>query len=128
MHQRQSWRTSIPWVSVLALAMILGAMTLHARAPNDNNVSQARLDELPKEAAKTLRLIEQGGPFPYQRDGAVFGNFERRLPNQERGYYKEYTVPTPGARDRGARRIIAGRNGEYYYTGDHYKTFRRIRE
>jgi len=58
----------------------------------------------------------------------VFGNFERRLPNKVRGYYKEYTVPTPGARDRGARRIIAGGTGEYFYTGDHYKTFRRIRE
>jgi len=78
-----------------------------------------------------LRLIEQGGPFPYPRkDGSIFGNFERRLPLQARGYYREYTVPTPGRRDRGARRIVAGQiaRGEYYYTDDHYRSFRRIRE
>ena len=84
--------------------------------------------DLPTEVRTTLALIKKGGPFPYQRDGVVFGNFERRLPSNDRGYYKEYTVPTPGVRDRGARRIIAGGKGEYFYTGDHYKTFRRIRE
>jgi ribonuclease T1 len=73
-------------------------------------------------------LIKQGGPFPHKRDGVVFGNRERRLPYGPRGYYREYTVPTPGARDRGARRIVAGTRGEYYYTDDHYNTFRRIRE
>ena len=87
-----------------------------------------RSRSLPREARETLALIKQGGPFPYQRDGIVFGNRERRLPAQSNGYYREYTVPTPGARDRGARRIIAGGSGEYYYTGDHYNTFRRIRE
>lgn len=83
---------------------------------------------LPPEAVQTLRLIQQGGPFPYDRDGVVFGNFERRLPNQARGYYHEYTVKTPGERTRGARRIIAGGNPPvvYYYTDDHYKTFRDI--
>jgi len=83
---------------------------------------------LPREAQATLVLIQQGGPFPYAKDGAVFGNFEKRLPFRERGYYHEYTVPTPGSRDRGARRIIAGRGGEIYYTDDHYRTFRRIRD
>lgn len=112
----------------LGLALLIGTPLAHGRDGNEKNLAQARLDELPKEAEKTLRLIKQGGPFPYQRDGVTFGNFERRLPTKERGYYKEYTVPTPGSRDRGARRIVAGRNGEYYYTGDHYKTFRRIRE
>jgi ribonuclease T1 len=87
-----------------------------------------RVEDLPREARETLALIKQGGPFPYKRDGVVFGNRERRLPLQSSGYYREYTVPTPGARDRGARRIIAGGLGEYYYTGDHYNTFRRIRE
>jgi ribonuclease T1 len=84
--------------------------------------------DLPPEARTTLQLIEQGGPFPYRRDGVVFGNYEKLLPQKPRGYYHEYTVPTPGARSRGARRIIAGRLGERYYTADHYRTFQRIRE
>lgn len=83
--------------------------------------------ELPREARETLRLIKRGGPFPYARDGSIFNNFERHLPIRKRGYYREYTVPTPGRRDRGARRIVAGENGEYYYTEDHYRTFRRVR-
>ena len=83
---------------------------------------------LPKEARDTLALIKKGGPFPYAKDGAVFGNREARLPKRNRGYYHEYTVKTPGERTRGARRIIAGRAAEYWYTDDHYVTFRRIRE
>jgi ribonuclease T1 len=78
---------------------------------------------LPVEARQTLRLIDQGGPFPYERDGSVFGNLERILPRQPRGWYREYTVPTPGERDRGARRIVAGRDGSRYYTVDHYESF-----
>ena len=81
---------------------------------------------LPPEARETLERIEAGGPFPHKQDGRVFQNRERLLPLRERGYYREYTVRTPGARDRGARRIVAGRNGEYYYTEDHYRSFRRI--
>ena len=84
--------------------------------------------QLPAEGRQTLALIKQGGPFPYPRDGVVFGNFEKRLPQRFRGYYHEYTVRTPGSRNRGARRIIAGRSGEYFYTDDHYQTFLRIRE
>jgi len=84
------------------------------------------LAELPPEARATLRAIETGGPFPYAKDGSVFANRERRLPPRAFGYYREYTVPTPGARDRGARRIIAGRNAELYYTNDHYRRFKRI--
>ena len=87
-----------------------------------------RIAELPTEAQRTIRLIREGGPFPYERDGAVFLNFERLLPRRERGYYREYTVTTPGLRHRGARRIVAGRGGELYYTDDHYRSFRRIRE
>ena len=84
--------------------------------------------ELPIEARATLELIKAGGPFPYRQDGRIFGNRERLLPRREGGYYQEYTVRTPGARDRGARRIVAGRGGEYYYTDDHYQSFRRIFE
>jgi ribonuclease T1 len=88
--------------------------------------------ELPPEARTTLTLIRAGGPFPYDKDGTVFGNREGLLPRQSRGYYTEYTVRTPGSRDRGARRIVAGgdprRSGEYWYTGDHYRSFQRIRE
>lgn len=90
--------------------------------------SEVRLAELPAEARETIALIQAGGPFPYPRDGAVFANREGRLPKREKGYYREYTVKTPGARDRGARRIIAGSGGEYYYTDDHYRSFKRIRE
>jgi ribonuclease T1 len=84
--------------------------------------------KLPPEARETLALIKAGGPFPYPRDGAVFGNREGLLPKRERGYYREYTVRTPGAKDRGARRIVAGRGAQYYYTADHYRSFRRIIE
>ena len=83
---------------------------------------------LPPEARQTIALIRAGGPFPYTRDGVTFNNRERRLPGQARGYYREYTVKTPGAHDRGARRIIAGQAGELYYTDDHYQTFKRVIE
>lgn len=83
---------------------------------------------LPAEARETIRLIRQGGPFPYERDGAFFGNYERLLPHRSRGYYLEYTVKTPGVKSRGARRIVAGRGGELYYTHDHYQSFKRVRE
>lgn len=83
-------------------------------------------DRLPAEARRTLRLIDDGGPFPYEKDGSVFRNFERELPRRERGYYREYTVPTPGERDRGARRIVTGSGGETYYTADHYASFKAV--
>lgn len=137
---------------LLALAATLVAGPAQARherggdapAALAQSVEHVDLAELPPEARDTLQRIRRGGPFPYPRkDGSVFGNFERRLPPQPRGYYREFTVPTPGERDRGARRIVAGggnsrgdssdfsgtaRSGEYYYSGDHYRTFRRIRE
>ncbi|TAN84516.1 MAG: ribonuclease [Gallionella sp.] len=86
------------------------------------------VSELPLEARDTLRAIGQGGPFVYPRDGVTFKNYERILPKQPRGYYREYTVKTPGARNRGARRIVCGEPVECYYSADHYKTFKRIRE
>ncbi|PIV88119.1 MAG: ribonuclease [Hydrogenophilales bacterium CG17_big_fil_post_rev_8_21_14_2_50_63_12] len=92
-------------------------------------VAEIPVAQLPIEARATLSLIKQGGPFPYSRDGIVFGNRERLLPAQARGYYREYTVPTPGSRNRGARRIIAGgRGAEYWYTADHYRSFKRVKE
>ena len=89
------------------------------------------LSALPAEARQTHRLILSGGPFPYAKDGVTFGNRERRLPRQARGFYHEYTVPTPGAHDRGARRLICGgeppsRPEVCYFTADHYATFQRV--
>ena len=91
-------------------------------------IAEVAASELPSQARDTIALIRKGGPHPYERDGIVFGNFEKRLPLKERGYYREYTVRTPGSNDRGARRIVAGRGGELYYTDDHYGSFRRIKE
>ncbi|MBL8492185.1 MAG: ribonuclease [Rhodocyclaceae bacterium] len=109
------------------LAACLAVLVLPAaEAREARPAPPVALAELPTEARQTLGLIERGGPFPYRRDGVTFGNFEKRLPLRDRGYYREYTVPTPGSRDRGARRIVAGESGERYYTDDHYRSFRRI--
>ncbi len=101
-----------------------------ARGPVNPQATVA-LQDLPPEARKTEQLIRSGGPFPYAKDGVVFGNRERLLPRRERGYYREYTVRTPGSRDRGARRIVCGgtepRNPEAcWYSSDHYASFARI--
>jgi len=84
--------------------------------------------QLPSEAVETIALIKKGGPYPHQRDGVAFGNREKLLPPRERGWYREYTVRTPGERTRGARRIVAGQDGTLYYTDDHYRSFKRILE
>jgi ribonuclease T1 len=96
--------------------------------PDNADSAGIKISRLPLEARDTFQLIKQGGPFPYSRDGIVFGNRERQLPKRPRGYYHEYTVKTPGARNRGARRIICGAFPECYYTEDHYQTFKRIKE
>jgi ribonuclease T1 len=83
-------------------------------------------DELPPEAHETIALIDQGGPFPFRQDGSTFQNRERLLPRHLEGYYREYTVITPRADNRGARRIVTGEEGEMYYTDDHYGSFREI--
>jgi ribonuclease T1 len=124
------------WIGALLLAA--AALLAPPAAARDvaPALAEVRLDELPDEARHTLAQIKRGGPYAYRKDGAVFGNREKRLPAQPRGYYTEYTVKTPYSRDRGARRIVAGRgagrdpatSGEYYYTDDHYNSFRRIRE
>ena len=97
-------------------------------APAGSSQWQAADAALPREARDTLRLIAAGGPFPFDRDGTVFQNREGRLPSQPRGYYREYTVITPGSGDRGARRIVTGGDPpvEFHYTDDHYRSFRRI--
>jgi len=99
-----------------------------AFSPSEPSLREIALNDLPHEARQTLQIIKRGGPFPYVRDGATFGNFEKRLPIRPRGYYHEYTVPSPWRRDRGPRRIIRGDAGECFYTADHYRTFRRITE
>jgi len=114
---------------VAAALLAPAALSQRADAPAAKNVIvEIDAATLPKEALDTLKLVQRGGPFPFAKDGAVFGNREGRLPKQARGYYHEYTVKTPGERTRGARRIIAGKGGEYYYSEDHYNSFRRIRQ
>ena len=115
------------WLRFLIVAWLAIGSAL-GLARENVAVDWVLLAELPYEAQQTLVLIKNDGPFPYRRDGIVFGNYEKHLPLRQRGYYREYTVKTPGSRDRGARRIIAGRADEYYYTDDHYRSFRRIRE
>jgi ribonuclease T1 len=90
------------------------------------DLPRVALADLPPEAGRTVDLIHADGPFPYDRDGIVFENREGLLPAEPSGYYHEYTVPTPGASDRGARRIIEGSGGQLYWTGDHYRSFERI--
>lgn len=89
-------------------------------------ISTVRLNQLPPEAKTTLKLIDQGGPFPYQKDGTIFNNREGILPSKPKGYYREYTVPTPGEHSRGPRRFVVGQNGEIYYTSDHYRSFSKV--
>ena len=119
-------------IVVCAPLALIGAALAQGPAP----IGDIALAALPREAHATVALIKAGGPFPYARDGSVFGNREKLLPPRNRGYYREYTVKTPGAGDRGARRIVAGAGAaddvrsshEYYYSDDHYNSFRRIRE
>ncbi|CAH1189725.1 Guanyl-specific ribonuclease Sa3 [Candidatus Nitrotoga sp. BS] len=108
-------------VSIQTYAYALGSS-------NDRDMPVIAASALPLEGRETLHLIKQGGPFLYARDGMIFSNFEKRLPKRERGYYHEYTVKTPGVRNRGARRIVCGQPVECYYSADHYRTFRRIIE
>jgi ribonuclease T1 len=117
------------WI-ILAVTLLL-PLESQSAAPvqgGQEALSAIAVADMPAEARETLRAIKQGGPFAYPRDGVVFNNFERVLPEQKRGYYHEYTVATPGANNRGVRRIVCGPWPECYYTADHYQTFKRIRE
>ncbi len=104
-----------------------GAPTVDAGRDPVSGLSWVAASTLPTQAQDTISLIDAGGPYPYpDHDGGTFGNFEGLLPDHERGYYREYTVETPGSSDRGARRIIAGDGDELYWTADHYQSFERI--
>lgn len=128
-----TFKNNVPTValivgSMLAWLCFAGVGPVLAKGPPD--AAPISVAQLPKEAQATLKLIADGGPFPYSRDGVVFGNRENLLPLHARGYYHEYTVPTPGSKTRGARRIICGgaksSAAECYYSDDHYQSFRRI--
>lgn len=129
-------------LAILAAAVLVAGGT-EAGARREADIGTVALAQLPRQAGQTFALIERGGPFPYERDGVEFRNYERRLPLRRRGYYHEYTVPTPGLAYRGARRLIVGcapahpeRTGALfprcagpatvYYTADHYRTFHRV--
>ncbi len=115
---------------LLSLGLVFSSLTPARTPAPESGIATVALSELPPTARETYRLIEKGGPFPYEKDGTVFGNRERLLPAEKRGYYKEYTVAAPGARNRGVQRIVCGgvsRQPEVcYYTVDHYASFRRI--
>ena len=116
-------------IVVAAAALCADAAAARSRA---HDTAEMAAIALPAEAREVLSRVRRGGPFQFERDGVAFANRERQLPAQPLGYYHEYTVPTPGAPDRGARRIVCGgartAPKACYYTGDHYRTFRRIRE
>jgi len=129
--RRVAWRST---AALWALAILVFAATfayspglqVFGRTTVGSSDEAITVAALPREAREILQAIKRGGPFESSRDGATFGNYERLLPARGRGYYREYTVPTPGATNRGARRIIAGNDGEYYYTDDHYRSFKRV--
>jgi ribonuclease T1 len=120
--------------STLLAVAVAGSPLAMARGFMDGTGSAqpVQVTELPRQGRETYELIRQGGPFPFDKDGTVFGNRERLLPSHKRGYYREYTVKTPGSRDRGARRIVCGGPARTpdacYYTADHYASFRKIVE
>ncbi len=121
----------INWNTVCALVLgLCAAFSPGLQAGDARPVGEIAAAQLPAEGRATLALIKKGGPYPYPQDGTRFGNRERLLPQQPRDYYREYTVKTPGTRNRGARRIIAGGSppGEFLYTADHYRSFKRIKE
>lgn len=131
MGRLQPWRRLLLRGAAFGVAGLLAVGSGAAREPGPAPAPTVALAELPTEARTVLRSVLEGGPFPYAKDGGAFGNRERLLPNARRGYYREYTVTTPGSRDRGARRIVCG--GERptapdacFYTSDHYASFRRI--
>ena len=115
---------------LLGAACVLAVLPVAARQAAPGVSTAISVDELPSDGRSTYVLIRQGGPFAHEKDGSVFGNYERQLPVQRRGYYREYTVRTPGAHSRGARRIVCGGAQRApdvcYYTGDHYSSFKRI--
>ncbi|MGH3734780.1 MAG: ribonuclease domain-containing protein [Micromonosporaceae bacterium] len=139
-----AWRRAIGRTSVALLLAVCAALSVAgcdiappstaapSTAPSTAGTPRSELPEvpvaeLPAEAREVLDTIERGGPYDYPQDDGVFGNREGLLPDRYRGYYREYTVPTPGESDRGARRLVAGAGGDVYYTADHYRSFRQVR-
>jgi ribonuclease T1 len=120
-------RTRRPLLALIAIIalLVIGYVVKEADGSGHDTKTVAA-STLPTQARQTIKEIQSGGPFPYSEDGTVFQNREHLLPHESSGYYHEYTVPTPGADTRAARRIIAGKNGEFYYTSDHYKSFQRV--
>ena len=131
-------RAVIAGALAAGLLATLGTLAVQARTPSisalpGSAVASVPLSGLPVQGQEMMELIREGGPFRYQKDGTIFGNRERLLPRAKRGYYREYTVPTPGLRHRGARRIVCGGQqprfpDACYYTEDHYSSFRLIVE
>jgi ribonuclease T1 len=113
-------------LALLGFWLVMTSGSALARTVVGDSPAVVREIDLPEQARETLALIRQGGPHPFARDGAVFANREGRLPPAPRGTYREYTVKTPGRRDRGARRIIAAPDSQFWYTADHYRSFTRI--
>ena len=116
---------------IALITFVMGMLPLAVHAKNNLQASEIALTDLPKQGQATYELIKQGGPFPYEKDGVVFGNRERQLTQQKRGYYREYTVKTPASRDRGAHRIVCGglqpkAPDACFYTADHYASFKKI--
>jgi len=112
--------------AVLLALVVFSACNVDATQPS--GLQLILVAEMPAEARDTLRMIKTDGPFPYDRDGVIFKNYEKELPIHPKGYYREYTVKTPGVNHRGARRIVCGPLPECYYPVDHYKSFKRIQE
>lgn len=119
-------RLPSPWLTTLAIVAAVAVLALAGGAFDDDSSTDivvVQLDDLPPEVSDTVDLVEAGGPFPYEEDGAVYGNREGILPEEPDGYYREFTVETLGSSDRGARRLVTGNGGEVYYTDDHYVSF-----
>lgn len=114
-----------PAGSVAAASAVSVGAGLAPEAPT-TDLPTVAVVQLPAAGVRTLELIRDGGPYPYSKDGATFGNREQLLPAQPQGFYAEYTVVTPGSDDRGARRIVAGDDGSRFYTSDHYASFREV--
>lgn len=138
------WATTV--MGLLVLILLIGLLFQNGTSPDarepspdvtttnatggpagSDGLGVVALDDLPDQAQETVRLIRAGGPYPYRQDDSVFRNREGLLPDRQSGYYREYTVPTQGADDRGERRIVKARDGTLYYTDDHYESFARIR-
>ncbi len=115
-----------PLACTIVVAFLSAPVLAEARRSAARPIGTVELSSLPAEARRTVELVVRGGPFPFRRDGVVFENREGRLPPRARSYYHEYTVPTPGQPDRGPRRIIVGGGREFYYSDDHYRSFRRV--